>query len=1091
MTTRTDLKMPVPNPVIVLSKSRMASLAMLIWRGCRQGAGVFDGRSLALALFLVGSATGLGAKAIAQTPPLEAPIIPDSTLPNPSVVEGGDRSSQIGGGTTAGQNLFHSFERFSVPPNHTVRFVPNGDIARIIARVTGGDGSLIDGILSSDTSAALFLINPNGITFGPNAQLQLGGSFIASTAESVVFADGAEFRAGANGGAAPLLTATVPLGLQLGTGSGNIVGVGQGSIAPTETPGLSVLPGQTLGFLGASLEFSGVAIAVPSGDLQLGAITSGTVGLGENLRFSYDGISEFGDLTLQLGSSVTGLGVIPQNPGAVTLTGDDITLSRSRIISLTLGTAPGPPITINSAGTLSILGAAGDPVLSTGVFSAVPSDVGQNGGAINATAERFLIRSGGRLQSSTEGAGAAGDIQVRAGEINSDGFTPVGPAAEPSFDNSAESAISSLTTSLGDSGRLNIRADRLTLTNGAVIETASAPEARGRARAVNLVTGELIMVGGNPENAVQTSRIATLTFGEGSGESVTVQAGSAQLADGAQIGSVTSGRQGSGDLRVVVEGLLLISGENLTLPGQGAGSTVATIAFGTGKGGDIVVDADHIRIEDGASLGAQALNNFLGVTTIPEAGGSDSGQVIVRANLIELVGTSVFNPAVPSNIASATFGSGNAGSVVVETGDLRILNGGTLASSTLISFIGTLEQPNAGRGDGGDLEVRVRNSIEVTGAGVGGEFPSTLGANTASFGDAGRTRIQARELIIRDGGLVNSAAFALGNAGSLTVEADYILIEGRNATNGLESQIAASALTPPLDLQDRFGIPAGSSGDTGQVTVIADRIDIRDRGQISVQHDGTGNAGALTIDAGILTLGSGGQIRANTVAGTGGNAVVRSGSLQLRDDSQVSVEAGRIGNGGNLTLETDTLALLEDSTIRANAVRGQGGNIAIISQGLFLGTDSQVTASSQLGIDGTVQVERPELDPGSELIQLPATVVDPSDSIATGCAADGDNRFVVQGQGSSLLMNSALTVLWEDLRLGTAEENLRLGVEQDADTNGSSEPQVTIQPTSMSIVEAQGWQLHADGAVALTSPGQAPLPSAHCQSISTASTLAP
>ncbi|MEM9244735.1 MAG: filamentous hemagglutinin N-terminal domain-containing protein [Cyanobacteria bacterium P01_F01_bin.153] len=1088
MTTRTDLKMPVPNPVIVLSKSKMTSLVMLIWHGCRQGAGIFDGRSLALALFLV---VGLTPKVIAQTS-LDAPIVPDNTLPNPSVVEGGDRSLQIGGGTTAGQNLFHSFERFSVPTDHTVHFVPNGDIARIIARVTGGDGSLIDGVLGSNTSAALFLINPNGISFGPNAQLQLGGSFVASTAESMVFVDGAEFRAGGNSGAAPLLTATVPLGLQLGAGSGNIVGIGRGPIDLTETPGLTVLPGQTLGFLGASLEFSGVAIAVPSGDLQLGAVTSGTVGLGDNLQFSYDGISEFGDLTLQLGSSVTGLGVIPQNPGTITLAGDDVTLSRSQVISLTLGTAPGPPITINSAGTLSILGAAGDPVLSTGIFSAVPPDVGQNGGAISTTARRFIIRNGGRLQSSTEGAGAAGDIQVRAGEIDFDGFTPVGPAEAPTFDNSAESAISSITTSLGDSGRLNIRADRLRLTNGAVIETASAPEASGRARSVNLaVTGDLIMVGGNPENAVQTSRIATLTFGEGSGESVTIQAGSAQLADGAQIGSVTSGRQGSGDLRVVVDGLLLISGENLTLPGQGAGSTVATIAFGTGKGGDIVVDADHIRIEDGASLGAQALNNFLGVTTIPEAGGSDSGQVIVRANLIELVGTSVFNPAVPSNIASATFGSGDAGSVVVEADNLRILNGGTLASSTLISFIGTLEQPNAGRGNGGDLEVRVRDSIEVAGAGVGGEFPSTLGANTASFGDAGRTQIQAQELIIRDGGLVNSAAFALGDAGSLTVEADYILIEGRNATNGLESQIAASALTPPLDLQDRFGIPAGSSGDTGQVTVIADRIDIRDRGQISVQHDGTGNAGALTIDAGLLTLGSGGQIRANTVAGTGGNAVVRSGSLQLRDDSQVSVEAGSIGNGGNLTLETDTLALLEDSTIRANAVRGQGGNIAIISQGLFLGTDSQITASSQLGIDGTVQVERPEVDPGSELIQLPATVVDSSDSIATGCAADGDNRFVARGQGSSLLTDNTPMVLWEDLRLEAAEENLESDMEQNVDAAKNSRSQITVHPSPAPIVEAQRWQLHADGSVALTSAGQASLPTANCHSISAADTPAP
>ncbi|MGD1850580.1 MAG: filamentous hemagglutinin N-terminal domain-containing protein [Cyanophyceae cyanobacterium] len=1079
--------MPASHPVTVLSKSEIASLVMLIWIRCRTGAGIFDGLVLALALGL-----GFVPKGIAQTPPPNAPVIPDSTLPNPSVVEGGDRQFQIDGGTRAGDNLFHSFERFSVPTDHRVRFVPGGDIGRIIARVTGGDGSLIDGILGSATGAALFLINPIGINFGPNAQLQLGGSFIASTAESMVFADGAEFRAGANSGATPLLTATVPLGLQLGAGSGNIVGIGRGPLAPTETPGLTVLPGRTLGLLGTSLDFSGVAIAVPSGNLQLGAVTDGTVGLGENLRFSYDGVSEFGDLTLGLGSSVVGLGVIPQNPGAVTLGGGDITLARSQVVSLSLGTAPGPPITVNSTGNLSVLGSPGDPPISTGILSVVPAEVTQPGGAIAIHTNGLTIQNGGRIQSSTQGTGSAGNIDVTASTVDISGFASIGVQEELSFDNSAESAITSLALGAGNSGTLTVRADQVTVTDGAVIETISAPEASGRARSLTLnVSGPLTLVGVNLENAVQTSRVATLTFGNGVGEAVTVNAGSVRLRDGAQIVSVTSGRRDGGGLRVTVGDLLLISGENLARPGQAAGSAVATIAFGTGKGGDVTVDARHIRVENGASLGAQALNNFLGVTTIPEAGGSDSGETIVRADLIELVGNSLFNAAVPSNIANATFGSGNAGSVVVEANNLRIINGGTLASSTLISFIGTLEQPDAGRGNGGDLTVRVRDSIEVSGVGVGGDLPSPLGPSTGSFGNAGQTRIETGELIIRGGGLVNSAALARGDAGSLVVEADYILIEGQGDSNNLPSQIAASAFSPPPDIQERLGIPPGISGDTGQVTVIADRIDIRDRGQISVQHDGRGNAGTLTIDAGIITLTDGAQIRANTAAGIGGNATVLARSLQLRGDSQVSVEAGSIGNGGNLTLETDTLALLEDSTIRANAVQGQGGNIAIVSQGLFLGIDSQITASSQLGIDGTVQVERPEVAPGSELIQLPATVVDPSDSIATGCAADGDNRFVVQGQGSSLLTDSAPAMLWEDLRLESIEWAIAPETNQNINTNNRKEPQTTQPAPVVSIMEAQGWQLYADGSVALTHAGPGTFPSPNCQSISAADPSSP
>ena len=638
--------------------------------------------------------------AVAQLPPAQIPpVIPDQTLPTPSTVVGSDRLWQVEGGTQAGDNLFHSFEAFSIPIDHTVRFVPGGDIAQIIARVTGAEGSLIDGVLASEGTATLFLVNPNGIVLGPNAQLQLGGSFIGTTADSVVFADGMEFRAGSHGTAPPLLTATMPLGLQFGQGIGTISGTGQG---PTAQPGLGVTPGQTLGLVGRSLNFSGVALAVPSGRLELGAVTEGTVGLQPgglpgSWRLEYGTVDEFGPLTLQRGSSVVGLGVLPQESGAVVLAGDDITVSRSRVLSQTSAAAPGPSLEIQSTGTLAVLAGAGDPPLATGIFSVVPEGVSQDGGAIAVTADQLNIQAGGRLQSSTQGPGNAGDLLVSARAIAIDGFASVGVLEELSFDNSAESAITSLALGGGDSGAITVAADQVALTNGAVIETLSAPEARGRARSVDLtVADQLTLMGVNPENAVQTSRIATLTFGDGIGEALTVRAGTIQLADGAQVITLTSGRGSGGALDVMVDGLLQISGENLARPGQGAGSAVATIAFGAEKGGDITINANHIRLEAGASLGAQALNNFLGVTTIPEAGQSDSGQVVVRADLIELIGTSVFNSAVPSNIASATFGSGDAGPVLVEANELRIFNGGTLASSTLISFLGTLEQPEAG-----------------------------------------------------------------------------------------------------------------------------------------------------------------------------------------------------------------------------------------------------------------------------------------------------------------------------------------------------------------------------------------------------------
>jgi filamentous hemagglutinin family protein len=636
----------------------------------------------------------------------------------------------IEGGAVRGSNLFHSFAAFSIRPGQRVYFAnPNG-VENIFSRITGSTRSDIAGTLGVEGNANLFLLNPNGIIFGRNASLDLRGSFLATTANSIRFANNIQFSA-IHPQAVPLLTVNVPIGLQFGQTPDSIIdrsaaqSFESGSLIrdPDRVPatGLRVHPAQTLALVGGDIQLQGGGLVAgsqptaPGGRIELGSVAgSGSVSLipvAQGWSLDYRGISSFGEINLSQGSSVNASGL---SGGAIRVQAGRINLDNSIIFSVTQGSDSGDSLILNASEQIGLTHQA--------LILAQTRGMGSSGN-MRVETPRLTIRSGSTLGSTTLSDGRGGDVIITVPDaiVVENGLL---------FAQTCDGGI----CGKGASGNLTLKTRQLLIQAGGQVNTTTFGEGRGgnllvQAQAVTL-DGIERDANGHPVLQAVLGRefpfpsglyAGTEVNSEGNGGDLRIESQQLSLSGGAVLYTGTFGRGDAGRLIIHAAESAEISGgafdanvpTSLAAYSGGLGEGFLSIPNAIGAGNNIQIETGELIVRDGGQIAVSSINR-----NAPGA-----GRITIDAPLIRL----------NQGTLSAQTASGDRASIQLRGTDLLLMQNQ--------SRITTNAGLNGGEGTGGNIAINAR--FAVTGESENSDITAnarqqnagnvTINANTTGF----------------------------------------------------------------------------------------------------------------------------------------------------------------------------------------------------------------------------------------------------------------------------------------------------------------------------------------------------------------------
>ncbi|OUC14102.1 MAG: hypothetical protein B0A82_13875 [Alkalinema sp. CACIAM 70d] len=937
----------------------------------------------------------------------------------------------ITNGTIRGTNLFHSFREFSLPNRDVAGFVTAPTIRNVIVRVTGvGEPfiSTINGTIATNNPANVFLLNPNGIIFGPRAAVNIGGSFLATTGDRLQFADGTVLR---TADPAPLLTLSIPIGVQMGQTPGEIRS--RMRISSQVNSRFT-----DFALIGGNITLEGSLIFAPGHQIQLVSIGSmGAVDLSLNLdRLNLIRPINTAQQNITLNNESVLNVAASQGGGGIQLTGQNIVLNKSFLIS---GILRGNDNAANNrAGNITV-NAQENLQLTQGaaIANEVPRGAIGQGGDIYITARNVQAFDGSNIATRTTGGGNAGKVQVTANSITLAGVSP----------GDTGSGIGSITldsTGNARGGDVIVKTNLLTMAQGSTI--LSSNFGNGIAGDVQVTAKAILLDGSTPKNQSPTGIASqVITNVKGQGGNITVDTDSLIATNGANISASTFGIGNAGNVQVTAKTLVL---EGTTPSGNASSGIFSAVnETGVGEGGDITVRTGILRMTQGAVISAKTF------------GKGNAGNVDIISDRISVDGVTPdgqFATTISSEVGRT--GQGQGGNVTIEATALTITQGGTVAASTF------------GNGPAGNVQVKAHTIVlDGTAPDSGGSIASVVAPG--AIGRGGTIVVDTGSLTVNHGATVSTGTAGVGDAGKINITADMIDLNGTTANGAFSSGITSQVA--------RIG-----KGQGGDIRIQTKSLNVTNGAGISTSNLSRGQAGNLEITADTIRLINNSEIGAGSVSGNGANIKLNVRNLLLlRDNSNILTSAGTIqagGNGGNININAPFIlgVLRENSDIRANAFTGNGGNITITANAIYglafqprLTAFSDITASSQFGLNGTVTLNTLNIDPNRGLTTLPTNLTDPSQKISQDCqpsqntASSMRSSFVASGRGGIPIspehpLESPVGMApWVPLPDASAD---RPAVILDRVV-------WPVLPHPSPIVQAQGWQREPDGTVKLVS----------------------